>query len=149
MKRNSKLSLALHALGHMARHDGPMTSDQIALHNATNPVVVRRVLGLLRDHGLVRSDKGHAGGWQLAKPADQISIADVYAAIDEPFLAAQPLPEDNHCAIVTLMHQTVTEAMAEAEALLRARLARRSIADLAAAMHPTHIHPSPRPESPL
>ena len=48
MKRDGKLSLALHALGHMAAADGPLTSEAMAAHNGTNAVVVRRVLGRLR-----------------------------------------------------------------------------------------------------
>lgn len=62
MKRNSRLSLALHTLGHMAgAPEHTRTSADIADHAGTNPVVVRRVLGKLRDAGLLTSEKGHAG----------------------------------------------------------------------------------------
>ena len=67
MKRNSRLSLALHTLGHMAGDPDKMrTSSDIADHAGTNPVVVRRVLGKLRQAGLLTSEKGHAGAgnWQ-------------------------------------------------------------------------------------
>ncbi|MEL6745325.1 MAG: Rrf2 family transcriptional regulator, partial [Pseudomonadota bacterium] len=68
MKRNSRLSLALHTLGHMAgQPDRVQTSAEIADHAGTNAVVVRRVLGRLREAGLLVSEKGHAGGWQLAR----------------------------------------------------------------------------------
>ena len=60
MKRNSRLSLALHTLGHMAGDPESMqTSADIAEHAGTNPVVVRRVLGKLREAGLLTSEKGH------------------------------------------------------------------------------------------
>lgn len=137
MKRSGKLSLALHSLGHLALTDGPMTSEAIAALNHTHPVVVRRVLGRLRDAGLLRSEKGHAGGWRLALPPEQISVAQVYAAIDEPFLALQPLlpGADSGCAIVGAMQSIVSAAMIEAEAVLRRHFAAQSIADLARAMH--------------
>lgn len=135
MKRNNKLSLALHTLGHMAAApDQAFTSEVIAAHNATNPVVVRRVLGLLRVQGLVVSGKGHAGGWRLAKPADQITVADVYAAIGAPLMTVEPLAAGQGCAIVATLHSTITEAVAEAEAVLRRHFATRTIADLAQAM---------------
>lgn len=147
MKHNSKLSLALHALGHMARTPGtPMTSDQIAQHNATNPVVVRRVLGLLREQGIVRSDKGHAGGWQLAKPADQISVADVYLAIAEPFLSPAPLGPTT-CAIQRTMFETVQAARTEAEAVILRHFRERTLQDLADAMETAipPLHPTKTP----
>ncbi|MEM9230136.1 MAG: Rrf2 family transcriptional regulator [Pseudomonadota bacterium] len=68
MKRNSRRSLALHTLGHMAGEPQRMrTSAEITEHAGTNPVVVRRVLGRLREAGLLASEKGHAGGWRLAR----------------------------------------------------------------------------------
>lgn len=149
MKPNSKLALTLHCLGHMAVDPSRvMTSDQIALHNHTNAVVVRRVLGLLRDNGLVRSAKGHAGGWQLARPPATITVADVYAALEEPFLTTRPLSTNPGCAIVAAMQGIVTEAMAQAEAVLRQHFAQATIADLATAMT-AHIPASHPPDSSL
>jgi Rrf2 family protein len=147
MKQNSKLSLALHALGHMARAPGnPMTSDLIAQHNATNPVVVRRVLGLLREQGIVRSDKGHAGGWQLARPADQITVAEVYMAIAEPFVSPLELGPTT-CAIQRAMFETVQAAQTEAEAVIQRRFRERSLQDLADAMNGAipPLHPMKTP----
>jgi len=82
LKRNSRLSLALHTLGHMAGDpDGLQTSAEIADHAGTNAVVVRRVLGRLREAGLLNSERGHAGGWQLARSPDSITLADVVSEV--------------------------------------------------------------------
>jgi Rrf2 family protein len=134
MKRDSKLSLALHALGHMAaRPDHPLRSEDMALAQATNPVVVRRVLGLLRQAGLLHSAKGHDGGWRLARPASAITVADVYRAIGEPVFARPAPGPDNppHCAIERALHTTMQNALAEAETLLTTRLDRVTIAMIA------------------
>lgn len=142
MKRNSKLSLALHALGHLAgAPQNPLTSEIIAGFCSTNPVVVRRVLGQLRAAGLVASEKGHSGGWTLARPAAEISLADVYTALGEHFLGPGPAGHNlpPQCIVERTFHGTVDAAMAEAEALLVMRLAARSIADLAA---PFRDHPA-------
>jgi Rrf2 family protein len=134
MKRDGKLSLALHALGHMARAPAPLTSEAIAAHNGTHAVVVRRVLGRLREAGMVASGKGHAGGWRLARAAETISVAEVYRALGERALAAPRLDAPPGCAIEAALHDAVDGALAEAEALLLARLAAVSVADLARAM---------------
>jgi Rrf2 family protein len=134
MKANSRLALALHALGHLAAApDEPRTSAQIARHNRTNPVVVRRVLGLLRDAGIVTSRKGHAGGWQLARAAKAISLADVYGALGETFIAPVEASQNYHaCGIEAELHSRVGDALRDAEARLLERLAQDSVQDLAA-----------------
>ena len=54
MKRDSRLSLALHTLSHMAGNANPMrTSSDIVTNSGTNPVVVRRGLGKHRRVGFL------------------------------------------------------------------------------------------------
>ncbi|MFQ6548889.1 Rrf2 family transcriptional regulator [Aestuariibius sp. 2305UL40-4] len=134
MKRNSRLSLALHTLGHMAADPGrPLTSAEIAGHSDTHPAFVRRVLGPLKDGGILRSEKGHAGGWSLARPAEEITLADVYVALGERFLRPEPEGEDNPvtCAIEKALRGGVEIALDRAEATLIAELAHMTIASLA------------------
>ncbi|MEJ6402868.1 RrF2 family transcriptional regulator [Yoonia sp. 2307UL14-13] len=134
MKRNSRLSLALHALGHMAAQpDQSRTSAEIAEQHATHPAFVRRVLGLLKDGGILRSEKGHAGGWSLARSADEIALSDVYVALGERFLRPEPEGSENPvtCAIERALRGKVETALDLAEATLIAELKRTSIASLA------------------
>lgn len=136
MKRNSKLSLALHALGHMAAEpDRPRTSVEIAQHNESHPAFVRRVLGLLRDGGLLTSAKGHSGGWKLARLAETITLADVYIALGERFMRQEPEREDNPitCGIERALRGEVEIALDRAEGTLVSELERTTIAGLAAA----------------
>ena len=106
MKRNSRLSLALHTLGHMASDPERMqTSADIAEHAGTNPVVVRRVLGKLREAGLLMSEKGHAGGWRLAREPGQITLADVYLALDESLVAAGGDEVTPACSVEHVLHR--------------------------------------------
>ncbi|MEM9797395.1 MAG: Rrf2 family transcriptional regulator [Pseudomonadota bacterium] len=140
MKRNSRLSLALHALGHMATDpDRARTSSEIAGQNQTHPAFVRRVLGLLKEAGLLRSEKGHSGGWSLARPPDQITLADVYVALGERFLRPEPDGADNPvtCAIERALRGEVEIALDRAEATLIAELSRTTIATLATALSPS------------
>src|SRR5262245_61719187 len=88
MKRNSQLSGVLHVLLHMAERESPMTSEVLAKAMDTNPVVIRRIMAGLRDQGYVRSEKGHGGGWSLARDLSKVTLRDVYIAIGGPPLLA-------------------------------------------------------------
>ena len=131
MKRNSRLYLALHTLSHMAGDPAnTRTSAAIAEHAGTNPVVVRRVLGKLRKAGLLTSEKGHAGGWKLAKAPKDVSLADVYLALEEKLVASEAEDQADGCKVAHTMHNRVGEVLAQAEAELVQRLSKTSIADL-------------------
>lgn len=131
MKRNSRLSLALHTLGHMASDPDRMrTSADIADHAGTNPVVVRRVLGKLREAGLLTSEKGHAGGWRLARQPDQITLADVYLALDENLVATGGEEEAPSCSVEHKLQRKVASVLEEIERSLVERLAVTTIAEV-------------------
>ncbi|MFG5119779.1 Rrf2 family transcriptional regulator [Methylorubrum sp. POS3] len=132
MRSDSRLSRMLHVLLHMARHEGPMTSEAIAAMLGTNPVVVRRTMAGLREAGYVRSDKGHGGGWAIAADLGTVSLLDIHRAVGGPRIFAigndRPHPD---CAVEKVVNAAIEEALAEAEALLIARLGRISLAELA------------------
>jgi Rrf2 family protein len=132
MRSDRRLSRMLHVLLHMARHDGPMTSEAIARMLDTNPVVVRRTMAGLRDAGYVSSGKGHGGGWEIAADLATVSLLDVYRAVGGPNLFAigneHPHPD---CAVKHVVSAALDDALQEAEALLLARLGAISLADLA------------------
>ena len=74
IKRNSRLSLALCTLSHMAQGAGrTQTSSETADHAGTNPVVARRVLGKLRKAGFVPPSGGNPvdGGWRDLRTTSQ------------------------------------------------------------------------------
>lgn len=132
MKRNSRLSLALHTVSHMAADPGRVrTSADIADHAGTNPVVVRRVLGKLREAGLLTSEKGHAGGWKLAKTAEDISLADIYLALDERLVSGNDQDDSpSFCSVETGLQERVAEVLDEIEESLVQRLRETSITDV-------------------
>ncbi|MEM7376475.1 MAG: Rrf2 family transcriptional regulator [Pseudomonadota bacterium] len=134
MKRNGRLALALHTLSHMASDpERTQTSADIAQHAGTNAVVVRRVLGRLRDAKLLHSEKGHAGGWRLARNPDDISLADVYLALDERTVDAVVDTSSLSCAIEHALHDRVSAVMADVEKTLVERLGETTIADICSA----------------
>lgn len=133
MKRSSRLSIALHALVHLHAQPGKaLTSAALSTCLMTNPVVVRRILGTLRDAGVVEASKGPNGGWSLARPAEEITLQQVYSAMGERLLLrTESDPGDHDCTIVRSVDRVMTEFLDDAEALLAARLARVRLSDIA------------------
>jgi len=122
----------LHVLIHMSRHDRPATSDTIAEMLNTNPVVVRRTMALLKEKGYVRSEKGHRGGWTLAKPLAGITLLDIHKALGSSSLFAIGLSTDHpECLVEQAVNAALTEAFDAAQALLLKRLESVTLAELA------------------
>lgn len=133
MKRSSRLSIALHALVHLQAQPGKsLTSAALATCLMTNPVVVRRVLGELREAEIVDASKGPNGGWTLSRPAEEITLRQVYEAMGERLLVrTESDPGDKACSIVRQVDRVMTEFLDDAETLLAARLARTRLSDIA------------------
>ncbi len=133
MKRNSRLSSALHILTHMAEaEDRALTSERLASFIHTNPVVVRRTIAGLREAGIVSSARGHGGGWQLSQSPEAISLAEVSEALGELLLPFSTEPESPGCLVEQAVIAALEDFRKEAEKLLAEKLARITLADLAA-----------------
>lgn len=132
MKHDSRLSSVLHALLHMAEHDGPMTSEVLGQCLGTNPVVVRRTMGLLREAGLVTSDRGHAGGWRISADLSTVTLRQLHEALGKPAVfALGNRNERPQCLVEQSVNAALDGAFAEAEALLLERFSEITLATLA------------------
>ena len=81
MRQDNRLPRVLHALLHLSDMKDPATSEHLAGMLNTNAAVVRRTMAGLRDRGILTSIKGHGGGWQLARPLEKITLAEIYQAL--------------------------------------------------------------------
>lgn len=134
MKPNSRFTVATHVLtllAHVAGEEVPTTSELIAASVNTNPVVIRRLLGLLRAAGLVRSQGGPGGGWQLAASPRAITLRDVFRAVQRdplfPLHASTPNPR---CPVGRTIQAALVERYDEARLALERQLARTTVHDL-------------------
>lgn len=83
MAANTRFATAVHVLVLLASNpDSLKTSSVMADQLQTNAVVIRRILSLLQQADLIASQKGPAGGSRLTSPAKDISLADIYQAVD-------------------------------------------------------------------
>jgi DNA-binding IscR family transcriptional regulator len=117
----------------MAQQDGPSTSEEMAKAMDTNPVVIRRIMAGLRDHGYVRSEKGHGGGWTLACDLSAVTLRDIYTALGCPSLLAIGNRTDAPgCLVEEAVNAALDKAFQEAESLLLERFAEVTLAALSA-----------------
>jgi DNA-binding IscR family transcriptional regulator len=136
MKRDSRLSGVLHVLLHMAETERPVTSEAMARAMQTNPVVVRRIMAGLRDAGFVRSEKGHGGGWTIARDLSTITLRDIHLALGEPeFFAMGNRTEAPGCLVEQAVNAALDSAFRDAEALLLERFSTVTLAALSADFH--------------
>ena len=109
-----------------------MTSAELATCMNTNAVVVRRTMAGLREAGLVRSEKGHGGGWEIACDLSRVTLKDIYDALGAPTLLAIGIQlEHPACLVEQSVNQSLNAAFRDAEALLIARLGDVTLAALA------------------
>ena len=83
MQITSKFTAAVHILTCIDIFGGQMrvTSDFLSGSTGVNAVIVRNVLGQLRNAGIVETRQG-SGGAHLAKALDEITLYDIYKAVD-------------------------------------------------------------------
>jgi Rrf2 family protein len=72
-----------------ARGSGPVKGDEIAAAQDIPINFLENILSLLRNAGLVMSRRGADGGYWLALPAEQITVADIVRVIDGPLAAVR------------------------------------------------------------
>jgi DNA-binding IscR family transcriptional regulator len=141
MRRDSRLSVVLHLLLHMTEFEGPATSEALGPLLNMNPVLVRRVLGGLRNAGIVSAEKGHGGGWALARPLDRVTLAEVYRALGSPsVLGICPQRENPRCLVEQAVNRSLGKALGDAEALLLTELERTTVAAIARDVTRHHPH---------
>ncbi|GAA1931903.1 Rrf2 family transcriptional regulator [Streptantibioticus ferralitis] len=118
---NTQFAVAVHVLTYLAgvAEGRPVSSEDLSGSTNVNPVYVRRVLGPLRDAGLVRSRPGVHGGWELAAAAEAVTLAQVWRVLQgtDPVLGLHG--PDPACAVgrgvqkaLTDLDRTVADAVA-------------------------------------
>lgn len=126
MRLNARVDYALRAVAELAAAggtaDAPVTAERLATAQGIPPKFLESILLQLRRAGVVNSQRGPEGGYWLAKPADEISLADVIRVIDGPLANVRgQRPEQ-------VGYQGAAEALQEVWIALRA--SEREILDL-------------------
>ena len=133
MPTSTRFAVAVHILTALAVNDGhAVRSEQLASSASTNPTVIRRILSMLAEAGLTSSQLGYGGGATLAKPANQITLLDVFQVVEEPnIFEMHRTPPDENCFVGRNIQQVLMRSMTKAQQALEAELSKTTIAEVA------------------
>lgn len=124
MRVANRFAIAVHVLAILGQElGGDNRSEWIAGSVGVNPVVVRNILGRLRRAGLVHTHRGVVGAL-LARPLDQITLLDVYRAVEDDgeMFGIHPRPNPR-CPVGAAIQGTLERVFHEAQEAMEARLA--------------------------
>ncbi len=97
MKVSTRGDYAARALLSLALHgsDEPTSVKEIAERTNLPQPYLEQILLAAKGAGLVRSKRGVGGGYVLARPAEEITLAEILAAVDGPLTTI--VGEHDHC----------------------------------------------------
>ncbi len=129
MQVNAKVDYALRALAELATADpGPMKAEAISRAQNIPPKFLENILLELRRAEIVASQRGAEGGYRLAKPPAEVSLADVIRAVEGPIATVRGArPED---VSYTGAASGLRDVWIELRANMRGVLEETSLADL-------------------
>ena len=136
MQITSKFTVAVHILTCIDIFGGQMrvTSDFLSGSTGVNAVIVRNVLGQLRKAGIVETRQG-SGGAHLAKALDEITLYDIYKAVDcvddEGLFHFHENPNAD-CPVGRNIHKAMDDRLEAAQAALENELKSTTLAEVVA-----------------
>ncbi len=134
MPASTRFAVSIHLLTALAYTDGkPLASEVIAGSASTNAAVVRRLFSQLAEAGLVRAQLGQGGGFALAKSAEEITLLQIFRAVEDAELFPGPRsPPSADCVVGRHILAAMQAPLARVERAFAAELARISLADIVA-----------------
>src|ERR687883_653607 len=138
MRVSAKVDYALRACAELAAAGaGPVKGERIAQAQEIPLKFLENILLDLKHAGLVQSQRGAEGGYWLAQPADEISLAAVIRAVEGPIANVRGMrPEQVEYAGAA---KPLSEVWIAVRGSLRSVLEATTIADLAAGRLPDDV----------
>ncbi len=128
---NLRFAMAVHLLTLLGESpEDTVDSRRLAVSPAINPVHVRRLLGRLREQGMVSSSPGSRGGWRLSRAATEIRLGDVWRAVNTDAALLGLHEPDPQCPTGRRVRSRLQELDRQALDTLLAELDQVSIADM-------------------
>lgn len=137
MSANSRFAVSVHILSYLAfRKDAAVPSAELAASVDTNPVVIRRLLAAFVKAGLVSAQKGATGGFTLARPADAVTLLDIYHAVEpHPTHGMDRFAPNHRCPVGARIEHILQGVFAKAQTAMEGELAGVSLADVERQLH--------------
>lgn len=138
MHISAKVDYAVRALVALAAAGGgPVAGAALAKDQNLPAKFLEGILAELRRSGIVGSQRGAEGGYRLARPAAQISVADVIRAIDGPL--AEIRGERPEVTAYEGSTRSLQDVWIAVRASLRSVLEKTTLADIATGQLPSHV----------
>ena len=119
MRISERVDIAVRAMGELAVCPGEVVKGEaIAQHQTVSLKYLLDILGELKRAELVRSKRGPDGGFMLSRPPAEISLADIFRAVDGP------LADVHDQSLRTLQYAAPVQALPEVWMAIRASLRR-------------------------
>jgi Rrf2 family protein len=136
---SAKADYAVRAVVELAAATGekPVKAERLATAQGIPLNFLENILGELRHAGIVRSHRGAEGGFRLARPADQVTVADVIRAVEGPLASVRggPPEDASYAGAATALPRVWIAVRAN----LRKVVERVTIADVASGKLPSVI----------
>jgi Rrf2 family protein len=134
MAVNTQFSIAVHIMAGLAYRRGQdTTSSQLAMSVNTSPSFIRRTLAKLSKAGLVETATGKAGACWLAKTPAQITLLDIYRAVDAPkAFAIHHYAEQKRCTVSCHIKTALEHALTKTQKAMEASLGEMTLAGIIA-----------------
>jgi Rrf2 family protein len=132
MSVNTQFSIAVHLLAALACREGQeATSGLLAQSVNTSPSFVRRTLAKLSKAGLVETTTGKSGACRLARKPGQVTLLDVYQAVQAPkAFAIHSYAELKPCPVSCHIKTALENALTKTQRAMETGLARITIAEI-------------------
>lgn len=140
MAPNTQFSIAVHVLaglGAHARRGGAGAPSGTLAHSVNAcPSFVRRVMAKLSKAGLVHSTTGKSGTCALARDPREISLLDVYRAVEAPkAFAIHHYPAQQQCAVSCGIKPALEKVLDKTQSSMEAGLKKITLADVLKDLH--------------
>ena len=137
MTGNSRFAVSLHILAYLVYRTGAaVPSVEIAESVDTNPVVIRRLLSALVKARLVKAQKGASGGFRLASAPENITLLDVYRAVEpQPDHGLRHFSPNHKCPVGAKIEAILAQIFFKAQASMEAELAHVTLAQVNTQLH--------------
>ena len=139
MRISAKADYAVRAAVELAaaEDERPVKAERIATAQGVPLNFLENILSELRHAGIVRSQRGAEGGFRLAKPPTEISVADVIRAVEGPLASVRGGPPED--AAYQGPASALPRVWIAVRANLRAVVEHVTLADVAAGRIPAKV----------
>ena len=133
MAANNQFSIAAHLMAGLGfcPNATPRTSAELAGSVNTSPSFIRRTLAKLSKAGLIETAKGKHGYCRLARKPAEISLLDIYEAVDAPkAFSIHHYEASKPCAVSCNIKVALENALGRTQQAMEQSLAQITLADL-------------------